>query len=197
MRRFICEHRAAKSQNEHRNPGGRPGGTGTLHIHSTPISRETFQEYDIILGQTFAAIRELGLEENGGPNIWGSVLKRIAMRTKTWETIQNGLFPEIYRQTSVIANVGGSWVALPWAIALARGVMDEDDVAEATGALVFFIVTSAVEKRSKVAEALEAPGRIWGFSTTLSNSTEYTAYLQTLTPVVVSTPKVAESLVPS
>ena len=154
------------------------GATGKVYVHSMPIARETFEQYDMVLGRTFAALYELGVGESAGPNIAASILKRIATQLKVWDEVQSGLMAEIFRLTNVIAN----GEVMPWQVARSRNVLDADDAAEVTGAIVFFILVSSVSRRNQVAARLEAPGRVWGFATTLLTPTAFLASLPTSMP---------------
>lgn len=150
------------------------------HVHSVPISRETFETYDWVLAPAFAFLSDGGMSESVAPNMAASVLKRVSQRMDQWESVQKGLFPEIFRLTSVIAPAQGAWEPLPWDVAVQRGILNDDEVREVTGAIIFFTLVSLLSRRIKVAEKLKSAGLAWGFATTSLTSTEYGASLPTL-----------------
>jgi hypothetical protein len=161
-------------------PLTRPDGT-VLTVHSMPISRETIEQYNFVLARTFAAIFELGVGDSAGPMVAGSILKKIATQMGQWEAVESGLLPEIFRLTQVIVAQDGAWKAIPWDVARQRNLMDDDDAAEVTGAILFFTLVYAMSRRSQVADRLAAAGQNWGFKTVSSTPMEYANSLPTLT----------------
>ena len=146
-------------------------------VHSMPISTETFESYQMILGQTLAAMYEMGIGNSVGPNMAAGLLKHVATRSNRWNEVQTGLLPEIFRLTNVIVAENGAWRPIPWDVARQRNLIDAEDAAEVTGAIIFFIVVSALSRRSQVGPRLAEPGLIWGFKTTLSTPMELAASL--------------------
>lgn len=167
-------------------PITRPNGS-VVTVHAMPISRETIEQFSVVLARTFAAIFELGVGDSTGPVVAVSMLKTISTQLGQWENVQSQLLAEIHRLSSVIAADSGQWRPIPWDAAVQRGLLDADDAAEVTGALVFFTVVSAMSRRSQVADRLESPGRVWGFKTTSSTPMDYANSLPTLTPPETST----------
>ena len=169
-------------------PITRPDGS-MVTVHSMPISRETIEQFNVVLARTFAAIFELGVGDSTGPVVAVSMLKTIASQLNQWDVVQSQLLTEIHRLTTVIVADAGQWKPIPWDVAIQRGLLDADDAAEVTGALVFFTAVSAMSRRAQVAERLENPGRVWGFKLTLSTPMDYVSSLPTLTPPASSTAK--------
>ena len=159
--------------------------TGPIHVHSTPISRETFERYFIPISKTFAAIYGEGLNVIAGPRIAALMLRKVAEQTNTLEGpegVRSGLLGEIIRLSNVLMpNPAGGWQTTPLHNAIAQEFLDEDDVAEVEGVLVFFTCVSSMHTRSQIADILKMM-QLWGVQTTSSNSTEFAASLQTSNP---------------
>lgn len=156
----------------------------TVHVHSTPISEEVFENYYLPLSKTFAAIYDEGLSLSA-PRIAGVMLKDFAKRLGMWEGeegVQNGLLKEIERLTNVIVpGENGGFVSMPLESAINRDKISAEEYREIFGQIIFFIVISAIHKKAAIPAFLEAMTRMWGGETTYSNSTEYGDYLMTLT----------------
>jgi hypothetical protein len=176
-------------------------GIGTVHVHSVPVSREVFEQHFKIIGRTLAAIYEQGLGRIAGPRTAALLLREQAeelagrdeeARAAARRAIDQSLFSEIYRLTSVVAPTNravilgpqaaltSGWEPVPYQEAVKRGVIDKDDAAEVDNALAFFTVVSSMMRGADLEASLEG-SRLWGGSTTLLNSTEYANSLPTST----------------
>lgn len=157
---------------------------GTIYIHSTPISREVYERYFLVMSQAHAAIFGSGPNMISGPSIAALMLKKIATDSGAWagtEGVENGLMNEIRRLSNVILPGANGWETLPLADALKRDLLSDGDIAEAEGIIVFFILVSAVNRRSAAASILNLATDLWGSEITLSDSTTYARSLPTLT----------------
>jgi hypothetical protein len=159
--------------------------TVRCYVHSTPVSRETFEKYFLIVSQTFSQIFNQGLGAAAGPAVAMLLLKKIAEVDKSWdgpEGVQAGLVEEMRRLTSVVApGEDGAWRPIPLNIAVDRKLLTPDDQAEVENAIVFFIVVSAMLRRAARREMLETAVGYWGARTSSSTCAEFTASLGTST----------------
>ncbi len=156
--------------------------TVRCHVHSTPISRETFEKYFLVISQTFGSIYNQGLGKTAGPAVSMLLLKMCAERDKSWDGddgVEKGLVEEIRRLTTVVvpASEGGGWQTVPLKIAADRGFLTKDDMAEVENAIVFFIVNSAMLQRAQRREMLEEASNLWGARISSSTPTEFIASL--------------------
>ena len=55
--------------------------SGTVYIHSTPISREVFEEFYLVISKTFTRIFTEGLGAIGGARIANLMLRDVAKET--------------------------------------------------------------------------------------------------------------------
>lgn len=170
---------------------------GTIFVHSTPLSREVFERYFLIIGKTFASLISEGLSFVSGPRVAAMMLRKIAQDAGVWEGrdgISNGLMAEIRRLSSVVIPSTSGWVTMPFQDAIDRKTMDEDDIAEVEGLITFFICASAMSRKTEIGPVLDRM-RLWGALTTSLNSTEYAASLPTSTTEDTSeTPMITSSV---
>lgn len=155
----------------------------TIHVHSTPISEEVFENYYLPISKTFAAIYDEGLSLSA-PRIASIMLKDVSKRLGLWdgeEGVQAGLLKEIERLTNVLVpGDNGGFVSMPLESARARDKISSEEYREIFGQIIFFIVISAMHKKKLIPQFLAAMTRMWGGETTSLNSTEYGDYLTTL-----------------
>lgn len=181
---------------------------GTIHVHTAPISRATFEAYFFELKAAFEACFNAGDPMTfvlTGPQIAYAALKSAAVGRGTWEaqrdkqgipipnaptSVQDGLINELTRLTNIaFASGGGGWQPMPMATAVAREILDEEAHFEILGLLCFFSAASKVGPRDVVQDMLtmmEEAGK-WRFGSW--NSTAYVASLPTSTPDANTTMK--------
>lgn len=162
---------------------------GKVYIHSMPIGREVFERYFLVISKTFSAIFKEGLDTVAGPRIAAMLLKSIAMSMGVWDGdsgVANGLMNEIRRLTNVAVPSPQGWVTIPLYDAMNKGYIDQRDVDEAEGAIVFFTCISLMSKRGEAAFFVGGMCELWNTETTSLNPTEYAASLQISTETEIS-----------
>ncbi len=166
---------------------------GPVHIHSTPIGREVFEDNYLVISRAFTQVYTHGLGPVTGPRVAALLLRDEAKKLGVWEHTQQSLMAEIYRLTNVIAPSENGWEQFPFNVAKARGIMDADTAAEVENCLVYFTCASSVHLRAELTVALEGLSTLWGAQTTSSNVTEYQRSLPTWTPeeIIGESPKTA------
>jgi hypothetical protein len=170
-----------------------------LYVHSTPIGREVFERYYLIISKVFAAIYSEGLNVVAGPRVAYLVLKELAKKggPAAEQDVQNGLIAEIRRLTNVcVMNPTGGWEVVPFQSVIDRQMLDDDTIAEVESAIVFFIVNSALHKRGVLTTMLEMMVDLFGWRLTSSNVTEYLSSLPTSTATVNTGETVIQSSIP-
>jgi hypothetical protein len=165
-----------------------------LHVHHVPISRQVFERYFLVISKTFAKIYTEGLGLAAGPRVAMLLLRATAEEMGVLDGptgVEMGLIAEIKRLTHVIAaNLEtGGWQQIPYPIAIARQMIDEDDAAELENALAFFTVASSGHRREDRDGILTGASKLWGGETSLLDCTEFLNSLPTSTPIENSTPK--------
>ena len=168
---------------------------GTLYFHSTPISRDVFERYFLIISKVFAALFAEGLNVIAGPRIAYLMLKELAEKAGKLEDVQNGLLNEIHRLTNVSMLIDDGWQSVPYQTIIERKILDADILMEVENAIVFFICVSAMHKREVLTGTIEAMTGLFGWQYSSLNCTEYTASLTTLIEAATSQPQATTSLV--
>jgi len=164
--------------------------TGTMYVHSTPISREMFERYFKVIGRAYASIFAQQLGALAGPRVAAMLLKEAAVDMGVWDNeggVERGLMAEIRRMTFIIMpKTGGGWDTITLDEAKTRNVIDEDEISEVENAVVFFILISAMSRKQNTATMLGITSAIWGAETTSLNCTEYMSSLKTSTKAETS-----------
>lgn len=158
---------------------------GTTYIHSTPIGREAFDKYFLVISKTFAAIYSEGLSVIAGPRVAAMMLKKISEIAGVWdgpEGVELGLMAEIRRMSNVVRLTENGWQPIPLQMALDKGLLDSEDIEEAEGAIVFFTLASLMHRRNEIPEVLGGLCRLWGTQTSFLSVMEYQKSLPTSTP---------------
>lgn len=169
----------------------------TLHVHSTPLARETFERYFKVIAKTFAKINGGGMGIVAGPRVCFLLLKETAIELGSWdgpEGVEAGLIAEMRRLSNVIVKTADrGWIALPLQHALDSGMISDDDAAEVEGRVAFFICASAMHLRNELLPILTAMAGLWQAQVTSLDSTAFAASLPTSTETASSGETVAGS----
>lgn len=156
---------------------------GQIFVHSTPISREVFEQYFLVISKTFAAIFSQGLGAVAGPRIAYLMLKKTAEDMGLWagpSGVGVGLINEIIRLSNVSMPTAKGWKSIPLQSAIDKGMIDDETLADIEGELSFFTCVSVMNKRSQVEPIMDTVNGLWGSQTTSLTSTEFMNSLTTL-----------------
>ena len=156
----------------------------TIYIHSTPISRDVFETYFLVISKTFSEIYTEGLNVVSGPRIAAMMLRKVATEMGIWDTVggvRDGLMQEIRRLSNVVYPADNGWATLPLSVAAERKIIDSEDIWEAENTIVFFIVNSTMHKKRMMPSVLERMRDLWAIQTSQLNSTGFLASLATST----------------
>lgn len=136
-------------------PLEREDGT-TLHIYATPIRKEVFETYFLVLAKTFSALSRNGLDPRSGPSIAALMLRETATATeRTFESNwwdgddgvngKTGLLAEIVRLSNcLVGTPDNGWQTIPLQDALDRKLITDEEKSEVMNLLVFFTVSSLI-----------------------------------------------------
>ena len=172
---------------------------GTVHIHSTAVSREIFEQFYLELGKVFSQCFESDNPSHvalSAPRLAYPALKSISTQSNTWDGpsgVKFGLINEIIRLTNVIFCGEKGWETVPLEVATKRGIIDEDEEAEVMSSLVFFTAISKVAPRDFKVSFLELAGNLRNWVVTSLDSTAYQAGLPISTTTDVIGKKMKES----
>jgi hypothetical protein len=172
---------------------------GIAYVHATPISREVFEANYLPISKAFAAIYSQGLGLMAGPRVAALVLKQVSIDLGMWDGptgVEASLMNEIRRLANVLAPGPGGWQPTPFQEAIDRQMLSPDDAAEVQNALVFFIVASAMHRRTELASVLAGAAQLWGAQIESLTLMEFSASLPTSTETASSGATVTTSSVP-
>ena len=176
---------------------------GTVHIHSTSISRSVFEQFYLELGKVFSqcfdSINQAHLALSA-PQLAYPALKSIATKAGNWDGaggVKFGLVNEIIRLTNVIVSTEKGWEIMPFDVAVKQEILNEDEEAEAISSLVFFTAISKVAPKDLKNSFLEMAGALRSWELIFLECTEYMSGLPILTKKENIGKKVKESSIVS
>lgn len=160
-----------------------------IYVHSMPVSREVFEANFLLVSKAFSAIYSEGLAVVAGPRVAAMMIRHVSTEMGTWEDARTGtagagkaFMNEIIRLTNVAVPSEKGWETIPYQLALDKKLIDQDEASEVISAVCFFILNSAMMRKSEVLATLEGMGSLWGTQTSRLNITEFIASLPTSTP---------------
>lgn len=154
-----------------------------VYLHVTPFTYEVVEENCILLGNLFTKF----ISQVGG--LGAARVAAMMLRQSLKAEIDSGrqagptLVDEIQRLTVVIHNDGGQWKTVPLEVAFKQGIIDPDEYREVEGEVVFFMVSSAIQKASLLAPTVGTVIKMYDGQLTSSSVTAYRDSLQTSKPV--------------
>ncbi|HID8840400.1 TPA: hypothetical protein ACXIV0_000890 [Klebsiella variicola] len=163
-----------------------------VYLHVTPFPYEVVEEYCVLLGNLFTNfITQVG--PLGSARVAAMMLKK-RLKQEQEARLEDGkslsdlpksltLVDEIQRLTVVIHNVGGQWKTTPLEVAFNQGVIDPDEYREVEGEVVFFMVSSAIQKANLIAPTVGTVIKMYDGQLTSSSVTAFRDSLQTSKPV--------------
>ena len=157
------------------------------YAHSAPISREVFDAHFMLLGRTFSAIYSSGLGPVAGPRVAYLLLNKVAAEQNDARGAV-ALMAEIRRLTNVMLRTDKGWEPFGLETAVEGNLLDPEDVAEVTNAIVFFTVLSSTHRRAEREQMMSGAAKLWAAQISSQDFTAFAASLTTSTPPVVTTP---------
>lgn len=125
-----------------------------VYLHVTPFPYEVVEEHCLLLGNLFTNfISQVG--GLGAARVAAMMLRKKLQREQELRDETNQQAPtivdEIQRLTSVVWNDGGTWKTTSFDAAMKQGIISPDEYREVEGEVVFFMVTSAIQKAHLIA----------------------------------------------
>ncbi len=171
-------------------PLEREDGT-SLWIYATPIRKEVFETYFLVLAKTFSALSRNGLDPRSGPTVAALMLKEIALGTpRDSETNwfegddgvggKTGLLAEIVRLSNcLVGTADNGWQTIPLQDALDKKLITDDEKSEVMNLLAFFTVSSLIAPKQDRPILIEGMVRIYRLEATSSAFTEWASSFKT------------------
>lgn len=152
-------------------------GALPVYLHVLPFPYEVVEEHCFLLGNLFNNF----ITQIGG--IGAARVAAMMLRQKLKEQGNSegpGLIDEMQRLTSVVYNDGTGWKVIQLDTALKQQIVLPDEYREVEGEIVFFMVSSAIQKRELIAPTVGAVIGMYGGQLTVSSVTEFRDSLLTL-----------------
>lgn len=153
-----------------------------VYLHVTPFPYEVVEEHCVLLGNLFTNfVTQVG--PLGSARV-AAMMLRSRLKKAQAEGLPDGptIVDEIQRLTVVIHNVGGQWKTTPLEVAFKQGVIDPDEYREVEGEVVFFTVSSAIQKANLIAPTVGTVIKMYDGQLTSSSVTAFRDSLQTSKP---------------
>lgn len=155
-----------------------------VYVHSTPIARQVFESFFMVIAKTFSSIYTGGIGIASGPAIAAMLLKKNAQDIGGegyLAEVNAGLIEEVHRLTSVVVLGENGWENIPFAEACKKQLIDDDERGEVENALAFFTVASCMHRKEHLPGVLGTACELWGARVVSSNCTEFATSLPTST----------------
>ena len=173
---------------------------GLIYVHSTPISRDVFEQFYLELGKVFSqcfdSINQAHLALTA-PQLAYPALKTMTIKAGNWEEVKKGLINEIVRLTNVMITGEKGWESIPLDLAIKREILNEDEESEVLSALTFFTAICRVAPKDLRMSFLEMAGSLRSWELTSLDSTEYLNGLTIPVKAVTTGKKAKESSIVS
>lgn len=156
-----------------------------VYLHVTPFPYEVVEEHCLLLGNLFTNfISQVG--GLGAARVAAMMLRKKLQREQELRDETNQQAPtivdEIQRLTSVVWNDGGTWKTTSFDAAMKQGVISPDEYREVEGEVVFFMVSSAIQKAHLIAPTVGSVIGMFGGQLVSSSVTAFRDSLQTSNP---------------
>ncbi|HCC3432083.1 hypothetical protein MMA45_06765 [Salmonella enterica] len=156
-----------------------------VYLHVTPFPYEVVEEHCLLLGNLFTNfISQVG--GLGSARVAAMMLRKKLKREQELMDEANQQAPtivdEIQRLTSVVWNDGGTWKTASFEVAMKQGIISPDEYREVEGEVVFFMVSSAIQKAHLIAPTVGSVIGMFGGQLVSSSVTAFRDSLQTSNP---------------
>jgi len=144
-----------------------------VYVHTSPFPYEVVEEHCLMLGSLFTSfIAQVG--GLGAARVAAMMLrKKIKQEQAVTGQAGPNIVDEIQRQTTVIFNDNGQWKPSPLETAMKLGIITADEFREVEGEIVFFMVSSAIQKPELIKPTVGSVIDMFGGQLTLSTATEW------------------------
>ena len=166
--------------------------TGKVYVHSTPISREAFDRYFMVLATAYAEIVGGPLRAVGN-RVAMKMVKKVAADMDILQDVEGGVIAEIRRLSNVVQPGAAGWETVPFQDALSRKLFDPEEAEEIENNIGFFMLLSHMTPRASRAAMLDGLAKAWGVQISSSDCTVLAASLATSTVTASTGPKAPQS----
>ncbi|MBZ6860930.1 hypothetical protein [Klebsiella michiganensis] len=167
------------------------GDGSIVYLHVTPFPYEVVEEYCVLLGNLFtnfiAQVGPLGSARVAAMMLRKRLRQDMEARKQDNQSLAEPpqtltIVDEIQRLTVVVYSDGGQWKTTPLEVAFKQGIIDPDEYREVEGEVVFFMVSSAIQKANLIAPTVGTVIKMYDGLLTSSSVTAFRDSLQTSKP---------------
>jgi hypothetical protein len=169
-----------------------PSSFGPVHVHSVPVSRETFEAHFLLIAKLFAKVYNDELGSVAGPRVAALLLKKLAADDRDLSGQDEALLQEVRRLTNVTFIQDGRWTTEMFEDVIEHDLLDRETITEVENILVYFTLASSMLPRERVAPTLALMGALWLTQTTSLGFTEWAASLATAKTADATSKKAAK-----
>ncbi|HFQ7884114.1 TPA: hypothetical protein ACHS9P_000463 [Enterobacter roggenkampii] len=162
-----------------------------VYLHVTPFPYEVVEEHCLLLGNLFtnfiSQVGGLGAARVAAMMLRKKLQREQELREEANQQAQQAqraptIVDEIQRLTSVVWNDGGNWKTASFEVAMKQGIISPDEYREVEGEVVFFMVSSAIQKAHLIAPTVGSVIGMFGGQLVLSSVTAFRDSLLTSNP---------------
>lgn len=159
-----------------------------VYLHVTPFPYEVVEEHCLLLGNLFtnfiSQVGGLGAARVAAMMLRKKLQREQELRYEANQQAQQAptIVDEIQRLTSVVWNDGGAWKTTSFDAAMKQGIISPDEYREVEGEVVFFMVSSAIQKRELISPTVGAVIGMFGGQLVSSSVTAFRDSLLTSNP---------------
>lgn len=162
-----------------------------VYLHVTPFPYEVVEEHCLLLGNLFtnfiSQVGGLGAARVAAMMLRKKLQREQELREEANQQAQQAqqtptIVDEIQRLTSVVWNDGGTWKTASFDAAMKQGIISPDEYREVEGEVVFFMVSSAIQKAHLIAPTVGSVIGMFGGQLVSSSVTAFRDSLQTSNP---------------
>lgn len=165
-----------------------------VYLHVTPFPYEVVEEHCLLLGNLFtnfiSQVGGLGAARVAAMMLRKKLKREQELRDEANQPDQQSqqsqqdptIVDEIQRLTSVVWNDGGTWKTTSFDAAMKQGIISPDEYREVEGEVVFFMVSSAIQKSHLIAPTVGTVLDMFGGQLKSLSVTAFRDLLQTSNP---------------
>lgn len=162
-----------------------------VYLHVTPFPYEVVEEHCLLLGNLFtnfiSQVGGLGAARVAAMMLRKKLQREQELRDEANQQAQQAqqaptIVDEIQRLTSVVWNDGGTWKTASFEVAIKQGIISPDEYREVEGEVVFFMVSSAIQKAHLIAPTVGSVIGMFGGQLVSLNVTAFRDSLRTSNP---------------
>lgn len=153
-----------------------------IYLHVVPFPYEIVEHHCMLLGNMFNNFFSL-VGSVGAPRVAAMMLRKTLKAQQENGGAPTGeptIVDDIQRLTTVIWSDGGVWKSTPLDTALKQDLLSQDEYREVEGELVFFMVSSAIQKASLIVPTIGKALEMYSGQLVLLSATAFKDSLLTL-----------------